>query len=597
MTLNLKLSNLRISSKLLIVIGVLALAMIGISVISVTSISALSDRTSDIDATGKEALLGAQLSQNVIKLNRAEYHVAADPSPAARKEIAKQVNDERKIVVDRLARLKKTANDTQLKLLEAVQSNYDAYVKELENTLRTADKLGDQTHTDAARDMILKSVLRSEAASNRLDQSVGLYADHSAKAASQTADEASSMASRTLVMVIVAATVATIVGAGLGFALSRFSISKPLATVVGCLRELAKGDLKVTIFGIGRKDEVGDIAEALQVFKDNLTETQRLQAEQREAEQRQAEMERQRETEKQATEAEKRAADERAKEERRKAMLDLADRFEAQVGKVVTEVSGAANQLQSTAGAMSATAEETSRQATAVAAAAEQASANVQTVASAAEELASSIAEIGRQVTQSSRISQNAVEAARTTDAKVQSLAEAANKIGEVVSLINDIASQTNLLALNATIEAARAGEAGKGFAVVAAEVKSLATQTAKATEEIAGQIGSIQTSTGDAVQAIQGIGKTIAEISEIASTIASAVEEQGAATREIAGNVQQAAAGTKDVTGNIGGVTQAASETGQATGQVLSAANTLVQHGEALKREVDDFLTTVRAA
>jgi methyl-accepting chemotaxis protein len=375
------------------------------------------------------------------------------------------------------------------------------------------------------------------------------------------------------------------------------SINVPMRKLTGDIARLAQRDLTVEISGTTAGDELGEMSRAVQVFKENLVETERMHAERLEAEQ-QAAAERKRSAEeKRQAEDEKRAAEDRAKEARHKAMLGLADTFEAQVGRVVTEVSGAATHLQSTAGAMSATAEETSRQATAVAAAAEQASTNVQTVASASEELAASIEEIGRQVVQSTTIAKQAVADARRTNEKVQGLVEAAQRIGEVVSLINDIASQTNLLALNATIEAARAGEAGKGFAVVASEVKSLATQTGKATEEIGGQIAAIQTSTTEAVEAIRGIDATITEISEIATAIASAVEEQGAATREIAGNVQQAASGTREVTDNIAGVTQAASDTGQATDQVLEAATVLVQHGDTLRTEMEKFLQTVRAA
>jgi len=392
--------------------------------------------------------------------------------------------------------------------------------------------------------------------------------------------------------------------AAIGFALAGCAawligsgIAGPVGSITAAMRKLADGDRDVEVPYTDHRDEVGDIASALLVFKENLIQTERLQAEQREAEKRQAEAERQRESERQAAEQRQRQADEDAAAERRRAMLELADTFESQVGNVVTEVGGAAKQLQATSGAMSATAEETSRQATAVAAAAEQASANVQTVASAAEELSHSIQEISRQVAESNRIAQEAVVAARTTDTKVQGLAEAAGKVGEVVKLINDIASQTNLLALNATIEAARAGDAGKGFAVVASEVKSLANQTARATEEIAGQIGAIQSATTEAVQAIQAIGGTIGEISEIATAIASAVDQQGAATREIAGNVQQAAQGTQEVTSNIAGVTRAASDTGAATTQVVDASNAIARHGETLKNEVDRFLQTVRAA
>ncbi|MCG8543821.1 MAG: methyl-accepting chemotaxis protein [Alphaproteobacteria bacterium] len=267
------------------------------------------------------------------------------------------------------------------------------------------------------------------------------------------------------------------------------------------------------------------------------------------------------------------------------------------VMKVVKNVSSASTQMRSTAEGMSATAEETSAQSTAVAAAAEQATSNVQTVASAAEEMSASVAEINRQVAQSSEIANRANAEAGRTNETVQGLAESASKIGEVVNLISDIAEQTNLLALNATIEAARAGEAGKGFAVVASEVKNLATQTAKATEEIAAQVTDMQSVTNDAVEAIKSIGDTIAEVNAIASTISAAVAEQGGATQKIAENTQHAATGTQEVSSNITGVTQAASETGAAAQQVLGAADELSKQADALHDEVEAFLAQVKAS
>ncbi|MDX1484058.1 MAG: methyl-accepting chemotaxis protein [Alphaproteobacteria bacterium] len=276
--------------------------------------------------------------------------------------------------------------------------------------------------------------------------------------------------------------------------------------------------------------------------------------------------------------------------------VKLADDFESNVKSVVDAVSASATEMQSTAESMSATAEETNRQSSAVAAASEQATNNVQTVASAAEELSASVSEIGTQVSQSTKIAENAVDQAQQTNDQIQELAEAAQKIDEVVKLISDIAGQTNLLALNATIEAARAGDAGKGFAVVASEVKSLANQTAKATEEIAAQIAAVQTATTNAVSAIESISKVIAEINEISTTVASAVEEQGAATQEIARNVQEAAAGTKEVSSNITGVTTAAAETGTSATEVLEAAAELSKQSAALAGQVDDFLAQVRA-
>jgi methyl-accepting chemotaxis protein len=348
-------------------------------------------------------------------------------------------------------------------------------------------------------------------------------------------------------------------------------IIRPINGMTKAMQTLANGDTTGEVPARTNRDEIGAMAKSVQVFKDNMIEAERLRAEQQVEQQRQL--------------------------DRAKRMEASVAEFEKGVGAVVGMVSSASTELKSAAQSMASTAEETSRQSTAVAAVTEEASANVQTVAAAAEELSASIAEISRQVGSSAKIASKAVDDADKTNAQVQALAEAANKIGDVVKLINDIAGQTNLLALNATIEAARAGDAGKGFAVVASEVKSLANQTAKATEEIAGQINAIQSATADSVQAIQGISTTIREINEIATTIASAVEQQGSATQEIARNVQQASAGTAEVSSNIGSVTQAAGETGASAGQVLTAAGELSAQSEKLKAEVDKFLSEVRAA
>jgi methyl-accepting chemotaxis protein len=283
--------------------------------------------------------------------------------------------------------------------------------------------------------------------------------------------------------------------------------------------------------------------------------------------------------------------------ERQRRVDGLITHFEGVVGAVVGAVSSSSQQLESTAQAMASTAEETSRQSTAVAAASEQATTNVQTVASATEQLSASIAEIGQQVAQSSAMIGEAVRQATHSNEQVQGLTASAQRIGDVVKIINDIAGQTNLLALNATIEAARAGDAGKGFAVVASEVKALATQTARATEEIAVQIKAIQDATGNSARSIQGITDTITRVNETAATIAAAVEQQGAATQEIARNIAQAAAGTSEVSSNIGSVTQAASETGAAASQVLSSASELSRNGERMRDHVERFLSDVRAA
>jgi methyl-accepting chemotaxis protein len=350
------------------------------------------------------------------------------------------------------------------------------------------------------------------------------------------------------------------------------SITVPLQKIIGVMGALTNGDLKVDVTGSERGDEVGAVAKAVVVFKDSMIEAERLRSEQEVTKQ-------------------------RNDSERRQSMLDLADSFESSVGGVVNGVTSAATQLQSTAQSMAATAEQTSRQSTVVSAASEETTRNVQTVASATEELSASISEITSQVTESSRIVGEAVEQANDTDHKVQGLSEAAQKIGDVVRLINDIAGQTNLLALNATIEAARAGESGKGFAVVASEVKILATQTAKATEEIAAQVRAIQDATMSSAEAIKNITKTINRVNEISTAIASAVEEQGAATQEISRSVQQAAQGTTEVSSNITSVTDAAQQTGTAATEVLSAASELGKNGVLLKTQVEQFLRTIRAS
>lgn len=275
----------------------------------------------------------------------------------------------------------------------------------------------------------------------------------------------------------------------------------------------------------------------------------------------------------------------------------IAETFEGNIKGVVETISSSATELEASAQTMTTVAEQTNERSGAVASASERASANVQTVATAAEELSASISEIGRQVTQSNTICGDAVEEAEHVNTTVKNLADGAQRIGEVVALINDIAEQTNLLALNATIEAARAGDAGKGFAVVANEVKSLANQTGKATEDIAAQISGIQGATQEAVGAIQGISKTIAKINEIAAAIAAAVEQQGTAIQEIARNVSQASTGTQEVSTNIASVSQIAAEAGQASGHVLAAARDLSNQSEMLRNEVDKFLKTIRSS
>ena len=368
---------------------------------------------------------------------------------------------------------------------------------------------------------------------------------------------------------ITAVILAIAIGLSLVFAKS---IVKPLSGLGEAMIKLSGGDTTIDVSSWLNKSEIGDMAKNVEIFRQNALRVRQMEEEQK-------------------------AAEIRAAEEKKRMMNQLASDFEASVMGIVNAVTSAATELNSTAQAMSSISEETARQATAVAAASEQASANVQTVAAASEELSNSIAEISRQVNEASGVAREAVGEVERTNSVIGGLAESAQRISEVVSLITDIANQTNLLALNATIEAARAGDAGKGFAVVAGEVKNLANQTSKATDEISMQIADVQGKTGQAVSAIERIGKVIKRIDEISATIASAVEEQGAATQEISRNVDQAAHGTQEVSSNISSVTTAAAEAGGAASQVLASSSELSVNANNLKKQVSEFIAKVRAS
>jgi methyl-accepting chemotaxis protein len=375
---------------------------------------------------------------------------------------------------------------------------------------------------------------------------------------------------------------------------SSLSVTRPIRKIGDVLLSLANGDKAVEIPFTGRRDEVGDAARAANTFRDNLARMETMEAEQKEAESRAAAGTKATE-ERQA--AEKESVAEREEATRRAAMFKLANEFETAVGGIIQTVSSASTALEKAAGTLTQTADTTQQLSTTVASASEQASANVQSIALSTRDMSSSVNEIGQRVHESSKIAQQAVKQAESTDARIAELSTAAGRIGDVVKLITAIAEQTNLLALNATIEAARAGEAGRGFAVVAHEVKALAAQTAKATDEISTHITGMQAATEESVKAIKEIGGTIGKISEISSSIAAAVEEQGAATQEISRTIGEAAKGTAQVASNITDVNRGASKTGAASAEVLSSAQSLSNESNRLKAEVDKFLNTVRAA
>ncbi|UEM07664.1 methyl-accepting chemotaxis protein (plasmid) [Skermanella rosea] len=559
-------SNLNLAYKLLIPVSILLLVIVAIVWQAQSSLGHLSaSLDTAIGRTAERNSLAFQIEAAVNSAAIAEKNVIVEAT-------SEKMRESVGLFDERIARAKQAADriiPLALPERRATLQNLSDMIGEYEAIARRVMGLALEFRNDEAQAVSAAEGLRVRTDLARLIQDVTAYNERTL--AQDRSDGARLAADSTGMLYAVSGVGLALALCLLGFIVLRLVV-RPLTGMAAAMQSIAGGNLETEVRGTGRRDEIGTLARALQVFKDNGLEMRRLE----------------REAAEQKT---------RAEAERRAALLKLADGFEASVSGVVDTVSAAATEMEGAAAAMSATAEQASRQAMAVSAASEQASTNVNTVAAATEELSASVTEIGRQVEASARIAAQAVTEAERTNMLIQGLAVAANEIGEVVNLINSIAGQTNLLALNATIEAARAGEQGKGFAVVASEVKALANQTAKATEGIQAKVAEIQQATGGAVEAIGGITGTIGRINGIATAIASAVEQQSAATRDIAGNVQQAAAGTAEVSVNIVGVTQAATETGSAATQVLDAAGGLARESVALRQEVERFLSTVRAA
>jgi methyl-accepting chemotaxis protein len=447
---------------------------------------------------------------------------------------------------------------------EQFAAQWDAYQKVHKQVIDLSNH--DQTEKASS---LFKGEMRD--VSDALRAAIRKLVDVNTAGARQATDAAATQYSAARVMIFVILGIGLAVAAA-AMAFSFLGIAKPIGRLTGSMDALAQGDTAAAIPFAARRDEIGRMAGAVRIFKDNMIKARELEA--------------------------AAAATKEETEHRRKAdMHKLADQFQAAVGQIVDTVSSASADLETAASMLTETAETTQELSTTVAVASSEASTNVNHVASASEELASSVGEIARQVQEASHIAGEAVKQASRTDGRIVELSQSAARIGDVIKLITAVAEQTNLLALNATIEAARAGEGGRGFAVVASEVKALAAQTAKATDEIATQIAGMQTATSEAVAAIKEIGATIDRVSEISSAIAAAVEEQGASTQEISRNVQQAAQGTTQVASSIGDVKRGAEETGSASSRVLSSARSLSHESSQLKLEVEKFVSMVRAA
>ncbi len=558
-----RMSDYRISIKIALVMGAMLIVTLVVAGITLRNIGDIREAQDRIEHT--QAVLEQVERMSLAMVNRETglrgYLIAAEPrflepETAGREAFAAAWSEMRRLVADN------PAQQARLTDLKSLADRWGSAFADREIAL-----MRDAATREEARRIMISGV--GKAIMDEIRAKTAEIADTERALMNGRAQAAATA--------IAATRSASLIGLGLmagigliGLALLQIGIAKPVRAITAAMTRMAANDLRTEVPGVGRGDEIGAMADAVRVFRDGLVRAATLEAEAAQA--------------RAALDAQRKAA-----------MVEMADGFQAAVGGVVRAVSSAASELESTAARMSFAAAETADQSTTVAAAAEQAATNVSTVAAAAEELGTTIHEIGRQVQTAADFADTAVaEAGRSADL-MRSLRESATRIGDVVGLISGIAGQTNLLALNATIEAARAGAAGRGFAVVASEVKELAEQTARATEEVARQVGEIQSWTGDASDAITRVVSRINEISAVSSGIAAAVEEQGSATQEIVRNVGQAALGTGAVTNNITAVARSAEGAGSAAAQVLEAASGLLGQAQQLDVEVGRFLDTVR--
>jgi methyl-accepting chemotaxis protein len=564
-----KFADLKILPKILTLVGLLALVSLAAAVFATGKMRYIDDTYGGLlDGPGRANLAIARANRNLVYVNRSIYRLMTELTAERNQEAVTEITDASQFFSKQLkaAIAAMPAKEAEIKQIGA---KFDAALSGVcGETMRLGNSLGAEDKRAAVQLMHGKC----DPALNEVMTSISMLTNQILKINDDASEDALAVTNATIrntyILILgglslVILLVAVLIVRG---------ITGPLRKLTACMIRLAGGDFEVVLPGLGRKDEIGTMAEAVGAFK--------LKAE-----------------EKARRDADAHAEVERAVAVRRKQdMHKLANEFDTAVGKVIDTVSSAAMELEEAASTLTRTAEMTQGLSGTVTTASEEASVNVNAVASATEELSASVGEISRQVYESRRIAGEAVQQAQRTDARIAELSKAASRIGDVVKLITAIAEQTNLLALNATIEAARAGEAGKGFAVVAQEVKALAAQTAKATEEISTQIGGMQTATAESVAAIKEIGGTIDRISEIADAIATTVEQQGTATNEISGNVQDAARSTAAVASNITEVNRGAAETGSASAQVLTSARSLSKESNHLRAEVDNFLQTVRA-
>jgi len=559
------LRRFKIGPRIFAVIALLALASIVISAVAVGALQNYTAKTEEMERLSRGAVIGERVNAAILSavMDSRGVYMARD-----RQEVDRFGNPllaTLRQLEQLLGQWREVTSSADMERFAAVDRAARQFIQFRTELVRIGREQGNPTAREFGDNDANRTVRQA------LNRAIEALAGENARAVTAIEADLASYGASIVWIIVAVSALSILVALVAAFLIVTRTITRPLSGTTRAISALAAGDTNVSVDAADRQDEVGDIARAVAVFRDNLIRTRELEA--------------------------KDAAERKRREERAATIERFTDTFNRESSDALAAVGSATDQLKATATSMNQTAEETTRQANAVAAGSQEASTNVQTVAAASEELTASIVEISRQVTNSAQMAGRAVEEAARTNERIQGLAQAAQKIGDVVKLINDIAGQTNLLALNATIEAARAGEAGKGFAVVASEVKSLATQTGRATEEIASQIAAVQNATREAVDAIQGITATIQDINGVTTSIASAVEEQGAATQEIARNIQQAAGGTNMVSTNIAGVSSAAGATSGAAGEVMSATQSLARQADALKGQVERFIAAVRAA
>lgn len=557
-----QLSNLPVMGKVLVIVALMSAGAAALGGLGVYGATALRHAVNEVDAAGDAALLGAELEKHVLELSRAEFRLAADPARSG--EIEQDIAATRSALVANLDALRAMSSDEIDARLTSIERQLDTYRGSLEAVVTAADAITSIDRTGAEQELIaLARTSRANAASLR-EEVVSLIAAFDTRATTES-EAAAALADTTRITLILGALAAVIGGLVIGALIGRQAVAQPLKRAIGRVQALAGGDLDTAISETDRKDEVGALNSALEIFQANMRAQARLRA--------------------------RRERESRRKLEQAEALEKLTAEFEDQIGESVAALASASEELRATASSMAATAEQTASESASVSASTEQTSSNIQMVASATEELTSSIKEVGHQIGRTSQIADRAAKKVAEAMAGISDLETSSSEIGAVLDLISTVTEQTKLLALNATIEAARAGEAGKGFAVVASEVRLLAEQTEKATGEVTAKIAAIQSRTAEAAEAVREIDTVVAEVNEVSTAVAAAAEEQVAATTEISRNVNEAASGSEAVSASISGLTETSESTSSAATQVSATAQSVAERSAGIRNQIADFL------